>query len=297
MVKFGGSVVVPAVQYGNLQPSFEVEADTLDSARELWLSEAKALFARFGHVIDDTGDTSRKPGKVYTCIASGAQVTFDKRHHLYGDGKWLSGSTFAARYKPEFPSDLIAKKMAAKTDGAVTAEQIQAMWAKKGEASASYGTGIHAALELYGTYLQTSLAVKGSDVSALHDNPGLTPLVRSFFDGREHETAIYEAFVAEPEQRLCGFIDRLLIVDEKRCRVQDFKTNTSVTAKETILPPFKGVVPSTTLGIYWLQLSFYAHILKAHGWTVDGLDVFHWTGTEWVTYSSEPIDITKGLET
>ena len=53
------------------------------------------------------------------------------------------------------------------------------------------------------------------------------------------------------------------------CRVQDFKTNANI---EKSLPT------------YWVQLQFYADILKANGWDVEGLDIFHYNG-EWKEYT------------
>lgn len=58
-----------------------------------------------------------------------------------------------------------------------------------------------------------------------------------------------------------------------------------------MLAPFDNM-PDTPLSGYWLQLSFYARLLKEEGWTVEGLDVIHLDGLEWVTYTREPIDLT-----
>ncbi|AID58921.1 helicase [Mycobacterium phage Gaia] len=298
MAKLTISGTIPVAQYANVTPSFDVEADTHEAAVELGLKQLQAIWDRVGQKpLEVRGEqpADRPMGKVYTCVASGTKVSFDKRSHLYGDGKWLSGSKFCSMYKAEFPAELISQKMADKTGGKVTAEDIRAMWAKKGEASSSYGTALHAALELYGVYRNVSLAVKGSLESCLHDNPGLTHVVEKFFEGRDDEVALYEAFVADEKRRMCGFIDRLQRVGEKSARVQDFKTNTSVLGKETILEPFKDKVPNTTLGSYFLQLSFYANILIGHGWEVPGIDVFHWDGNEWVTYSSDVVDISEAL--
>ncbi|QRY51800.1 PD-(D/E)XK nuclease family protein [Mycolicibacterium septicum] len=294
MIEYGGAAVIPVAQYQNIQPSFTVQAETLEEARSLWLREMQVIHEMLGKPLQVSGPVQKTgEGKIHTCVASGTKVSFDKRSHLYGDGKWLSGSKFCSMYKAEFPAETVSQRMA--TKAGIDAQQIRDMWSKKGEASSSYGTALHAALELYGVYLNTSMAVKGSSESALHDNPGLRPAVEKFYEGRENEVALYEAFVADEKMRHCGFIDRLLRVGEKSARVQDFKTNTSVLGKETILAPFKDKVPNTTLGSYFLQLSFYASILIRHGWEVPGIDVFHWTGEDWITYSSDVIDLSEAF--
>ena len=56
------------------------------------------------------------------------------------------------------------------------------------------------------------------------------------------------------------------------------------------------------LDLHWLQLSFYAYILKQYGYTVEGLDVY-WlnpnklvTGENaWEEFSHDVIDISKAL--
>lgn len=171
-------------------------------------------------------------------------------------------------------------------------DKIQAMWKLNAEASSTFGTAVHAALQLRGEYAELSRQVKdGSVESATTSNPVLRPIVEAFFEDHDHEKAFYEAFVADPATRSCGLIDRL-VVDEDGLWVEDYKTNASVEKEETILPPFKGIIPNTSLGVYWLQLSYYAHILMAHGRRVKGLRVHHWTGTKWETHESPVIDLT-----
>ena len=57
------------------------------------------------------------------------------------------------------------------------------------------------------------------------------------------------------------------------------------------------------LDLHWLQLSFYAFILKTKGWTTEGLDIY-WLNPEklvkgdnepWHEYSHDVVDITEAL--
>nr|WP_140393841.1 PD-(D/E)XK nuclease family protein [Nitrospira cf. moscoviensis SBR1015] len=234
------------------------------------------------------------PGEELRCWASGTRVTFDAATHTYsGDGKqWLSGSVFADRYKGGFNTPVVAQKVADKYG--VEASEVIAMWELNRDASATVGTAVHAALQLRGQYAQLSRSIKdGSLESALTKNPILLPLVEAFFATREHEDARYEVFVADPVRAHCGFIDRL-VIEPDGLYVEDYKTNADLAKSETISAPFKGVVPSTQLGSYWLQLSFYARILRAHGKTVKGLRIHHWRNNQWETHEHEMVDI-EGL--
>ncbi|KPG13834.1 hypothetical protein AN911_00955 [Mycobacteroides immunogenum] len=236
-------------------------------------------------------------GEELRCWASGTRVTFDDYHHIYetADNKsWLSGSTFAGRYKSEFNAPLIAGKMATKYE--VDASEVIAMWELNRDASSTVGTAVHKALQLRGQYGDLSKAVKdGTLESALTKNEILLPIVEAFFESREHETAFYEVFVADPVRHHCGFIDRLVIEDDGLI-VEDFKTNSDLQKSETIKAPFKGVVPNSKLGAYWLQLSFYARILQAHGKTVKCLRIHHWEFGQWNLYEHDVIDLDAAFQ-
>ncbi|WNO25789.1 Cas4 exonuclease [Gordonia phage Goib] len=300
LVKVTMGATIPVVQYGNLQPTFEVEGDTLDVA----LDAAVEAMARVWNRVSDKPLRLRvedeAPGGVsvvvdLVCWASGLVVKFDPVAHVYGDGTWLSGSTFADKFTSEFAGEHVAKQMVAKSTEAVEAVDVLDMWAKNAEASSTFGSAVHAALELRGKFGWVSRAVKGGSLeSALTKNPTLLPIVEKFYDGREGERAAYEAFVADPEKKHCGQVDRLRIMEERNhVRVEDFKTNTDLKKKVTVREPFRDVIERTKLGLYWLQLSFYARILAVHGFVVEGLTVHHWNGSEWDEYTHDVIDISE----
>ena len=284
---------IPTQQYGNIQPQIEVEAESYEAAVDIGLQRLKFIWDRTGErPLDIDRGRPKVTGNLMTCWASGTQVYFDPVEHIYrgADGKqWLGGSTFAGRYKSPFAGEVISKKMADKHK--VDADEILAMWELNAEASATLGTAVHAALQLYGEFRQLSKATKdGSVESALTSNLVLRPIVLKFFEGREDETAKYECFVADATRRHCGLIDRLAL-DEDGVWVEDYKTNADIQKEQKILAPFKGIVPDTALGSYWLQLSFYARILQVHGKNVKGLRIHHWNGTDWETHEHEVVDL------
>jgi ATP-dependent exoDNAse (exonuclease V) beta subunit len=288
------SATIPVAQYGNIQPTFEVEADTHEEAMDKALRLMKDAWDRTAPKSLEVRKLEQPRvifGEELRCWASGTRVTFDAYNHIYeADGKqWLSGSTFAGKYKGEFNAPLIAGKMATKYG--VDAAEIIAMWELNRDASSTVGSAVHAALQLRGQYGELSKAVKdGSLESALTKNPILLSIVEAFFATREREEALYEVFVADPVRAHCGFIDRL-VIEPDGLVVEDFKTSYELDKPEAIKPPFKGIVNPTKLGGFWLQLSFYARILQSHGKVVKILRVHNWTGSEWVTYEREPIDL------
>lgn len=294
------TATIPVAQYANIQPSFEVEADTYEQAVERGLQQLKYIWDRTGEkpLNIDRSSVPKPTGEIMSCWASGTQVYFDPVEHVYRDSQgrqWLGGSTFAGRYKSEFAGEVIAKKMAEKHK--VNAREILAMWELNATASATLGTAVHAALQLRGEFAELSRATKdGSVESSLTSNPVLRPIVESFFETREHEEAKYECFVADAARRHCGLIDRL-VIEEDGLYVEDYKTNANLEKEEKILPPFKGLVPNTSLGAYWLQLSFYARILIAHGKVVKGLRIHHWNGTQWETHEHPVIDLDAAFAT
>lgn len=299
------TATIPTTQYGNLQPEIEAEGNTYEEAQELALGRMSELWNRVCEAGRELkiGQKAVVPTATnsYDEVSSeltGTTLLFDKVAHKYTDADgedYLSGSVFAGNYKSKFDIEAVSAGFAKKHG--VAQDDVKAMWTLNGTTSTSLGTAVHNALELYGKYLQLSMKTKGTNESALHKSDVLRPIVESFFKGREDEDAMYEAFVADKELRLCGFIDRLLIVDrnKKVCRIQDYKTNSDINKAETILPPFRDIVPRTTLGSYWLQLSFYAFILQRHGWTVEGLDIFSLEGGEWKTYTHDVVDVSGEL--
>lgn len=246
---------------------------------------------------------SRVLGRIVQVVKNGGHISIPG---------FMSGSKFPERFYQPFPDD-IKKKMAEKFD--VEESDIQAMWDLQGEASTSFGTSIHAAMENYDKHRK--LGDKMKEVKkyktkptyygpnkALSKNPFLKKLVEDFHElfGGDY-IRLNEEFIWDIDEGLCGSIDRIKVIDaDKRIiRIQDFKTDGDVHEKKYQLTtsPFKGEVADTLLGYHWFQLSFYAYILKKYGYTVEGLDVY-WVNPEklvkgenpWEEYSHDVIDIT-----
>lgn len=209
----------------------------------------------------------------------GNKIFYDDAAHRYTNAVgevYLSGSAYAGSFEKPFDADFISGMMATKnglTDE--DAQTIRDMWRLKGEASASLGTAIHAALELYGKYKQ--IADKLGKETHLHDNTILNKAVKSFYDEHpETDNIAYEALVVDHKKKRAGRIDRLEYNDDGTVTITDFKTNFDV---------------KKSLKKYWLQLSFYAAILKANGLKVRELKIYHYANDEWTTIEGKVIDI------
>lgn len=295
MVSISLAATIPVMAYGNITPTVTMEGDTVDEALERGLGHIQALWNRVGERPLQIRGQERPAGIEKRCWASGSIVYFDPIEHVYRDiegNQYLGGSTFAHRFVPEFASEAISRKMADGKD--VDPADILAMWELNSEASTSWGTALHAALELRQRYAELSLKLKGDYSACTTKNPTLRPIVEAFFDEeRSAQNAVPECFVADPTRRHAGLIDRMVIHEDGSVDLEDYKTSRDLLKTESITAPFKGLVPNNQLGVFTLQLNFYRRILTAHGKTVRALRVWHWTGDEWQSHELEMLDLDK----
>lgn len=268
---------IPTTQYGNLRPVFELEEGD-DS--EVALAELQKLWDRFGEspLKDKVSVSSRNsPSAVEIKTFTGEVILWDEARHIYTDlqGKvLLSGSRYADLHSPKFDMGMILPKTAKSWE--VAEEDLRQIWKMNGDVSNYWGSCIHKALELahrYGNVGSRIQSTKSLEDNYVHPkNHYLNKVVNSFV--KEYGTgALSEVVVSDVKNGRAGTIDRLEVNhDTQTCRIGDYKTNTDMDSKKMLK--------------YQKQLSFYAHILKAHGWTVEGIDIFHldqednWVKTE-----------------
>lgn len=278
-IKYTMSATIPTTQYGNLQPGVELEVDSIEEGHNIAMPYIESVWAKYGSKPLETNDQRRASGtrKLVKDIF-GNEIYYDDINHVYTNSLgeiYLSGSAYADQVDGGFDAEMISGKMAKKAGlTEEDAQEIRDMWRLKGDASASLGTAIHAGLELFGKYKKIAELI-GKETH-LHDTPILNAAVTSFYT--EHpdlENIKFEALVVDHKQRRAGRIDRIEY-DEDGVWVTDFKTNFDV---------------KKSLKRYWLQLSFYAAILKANGLKVKGLKIYHYNGEKWTTITGEVIDI------
>lgn len=268
--------VIPTVQYGNLQPEFELDtADYLPPrsggyivTEDMLMADLEgriqALWDKYGEKPLTTNSNSKRL-KAFV----GGEIDYDAGAHAYSwNGQaYLSGSQYAKQFEKPFDAQKISQALAEKfkVDGA----EIRKLWELKADISKGLGTMIHSALEMYGRY--SDLAAALDKTTNLHDHPIVKKAVESFYEAHK-DKAEYEALIVDHQNKRAGQVDRLVILGDKHCRVEDYKCNAVMTPEK--------------LKVYWKQLEFYGEIMEANGWKVDPPVIHHWDG-EWKEYKHD----------
>lgn len=235
--------------------------------------EEKAEIERLYNEYAESPLAFRNGNRVLLQAYVGGEIYYDDAAHQYTDEQgnvYLSGSQYAKQFDTPFDVVAVSNKMAEKYG--VKAADIQDMWELKAQASRDFGNAIHKALQLYAQY--KGLAEDLEKTTNVHDHPTIKKAVDSFFEAHKGEHAVSEALIVDHKQRYAGQVDRLLLVDKNKkiCRIQDYKTNADI---------------QKSIEVYWHQLKFYAGIMIANGWTVEGLDIFWYNGDKWETFTKE----------
>lgn len=266
--------VIPTVQYGNVQPEIELEGAEGETIEDLH-ERASAILKKIWNQYATTPMAEKKAGGKKVHTFTGEDVMYDDDSHTYFDmqGKpLLSGSVYAKRFVKAFDRAAMLPRCA-KSWG-VNEEDIAAIWDLNGKVSNEYGSAIHTALELYHRFHHAGAIIQGVKKGAgdanyvLPKNPHIRNAVLKFIE-KFGVDGLPEVFVSDVANGRVGQIDRLKVLDHEKkiARVQDYKSNNEMDEDKM-------------LG-YQHQLSFYAQILMAHGWTIEGLDIFHWNEEEW----------------
>lgn len=264
MMKYTVTAVIPTVTYGNIQPSIEVVADSFEEAQAKVMPHIEALWAQYSST-----PLPKQSGKLIKAFCGG-EIYYDDLTHVYTNEKgevYESGSQYANKFRKPFDKEKIAGVMASKIKG--SAQDIMDMWELKSQVSRDFGNAIHKALQLYEQYGE--LAGELNKTTHSHDHPVIKNAVDGFIEAHKGEKVISEALIVDHEAKRAGQVDRLKILGDKLCRIQDFKTNADI---------------DKDLEVYWHQLKFYAMIMEANGWTVEGYDIHHFNGS-WKSYSKQ----------
>jgi len=257
---------VPTQQYGYLEISGE-ETD---------LPQMEQAYNRYA----ETPINFKKGNFVTLESFTGETVLYDELNHEYKDGHGnplIGGSTYAKQFEKPFNAEQILPVCAKAWN--VSEKEIKDIWDKNAKVSTSFGESIHTAIESYHLYHKQGKQIKDNKKDqatnyALPKNGLLRKAVESFVKEFGAD-ATPEVLVSDVKNGRVGQIDLLKIIENKVCRVQDIKTS---------------VMDKDKMKVYQRQLSYYAHILMAHGYTVEGLDIFGYEG-EWKHTKLEVLDI------
>lgn len=295
-VKYSLTAVVPVAQYANLQPTVEVEADSIQEAEKLVLPYIEKFFNEYSEKAKiGKAKNLAKPGKVLLTDIFGNEIFYDEATHRYTNALgevYLSGTRFAAEEPFDgayWAAEFVSKHGLKEEDK----QRILSMWRTNGQASSNFGTALHAAIELYGQYrdiadiididLKTGkrkkLDSKTEKNSAMSKLPYLQDVVKDFFTPeRLAENAQYEVLVVDHKNKRAGRIDRLITLGDGSYEVRDMKTNNKIMKKER--------------DIYTKQLSFYADIIVANDKKLgpNPIVLHHWEDNTWKDIKLEKID-------
>ena len=252
--------------------------------------------------------TNLKNPTVYKSKVLGREITVGVDNgHIYLP-HYMSGSRFPRKFFKQFTDEDKERVLDYyEREKDVKRDEVEATWDMKADIATGYGTAVHAAMELYYNYHKVGDRIKGKDGvnKAFSKNPFFAHIVKTFVEDLGPGNYLAEQFIWHEGLRFCGAIDLLEVVDKNTVIVHDFKTNDSVTKRvyQEKDSPFKKDVDNTQLGEYWLQLSFYAYILKQYGINTKELQIHHLDPERlvqgkrpWVHYTHDVVDISKALK-
>ena len=221
---------------------------------------------------------------------------------------YMSGSRFPRKFFKQFTDEDKERVLDYyEREKDVKREDVEKTWEMKADIATGYGTAVHAALELYYGHHRVGDKIKGKDGvnKAFSKNPFFAHIVKCAVEDLGPGNYLPEQFIWHEGLRFCGAIDLLEVVDKNTVIIHDWKSNDSVTKRvyQEKDSPFKKDVDNTQLGEYWLQLSFYAYILKQYGVNVKELQIHHLDPERlvqgkrpWVHYKHDVVDISKALK-
>lgn len=248
---------VPTQQYGFLEIDFSEE-------------EEKTALSMYNKYAESPIQTKGVFEEIKTF--TGETVLYDRVSHKYTtlDGKPLmSGSAYKKSLEAPFP-ETMAAKMGEKYG--IPEKDIRAMWKMNSTVSTSFGDALHKAMELYRKYGHHADALKDKEYF-LPKNGTIREAVLAFPDESKGHA---EIMVSAIEKGMVGQIDWLTVTGEKEGIVEDYKSDMEV---------------KKNLDGHFNQLSFYAEILRHHGWKIETVRVWNWEGKKWASYDSEVLEV------
>ena len=245
---------------------------------------------------------------VYKSKVLGREITVGvDSGHIYLP-HYTSGSRFPRRFFKQFTDEDKERVLDYyEREKGVKRDVVENMWEMKADIATGYGSAVHAALEMYFTHCKDGEKIKGKDGinKALSKNVFIRHIVQTLVNDIGPGKYLPEQFIWHEGLRFCGAIDLLEVIDKNTVIIHDYKSSTDVNHKvyQEKDSPFKKDVDNTQLGEYWLQLSFYAYILKQYGINTKELQIHHLDPERlvqgkrpWAHYTYDVVDISKALK-
>jgi hypothetical protein len=268
-MKYELTATIPNVQYGNIIPKVELEGDNLEELHATAMKHISGVWDKYGEVPMRVNEGISNKIKTFT----GEEIMYNDETHIYTDlqgNRLISGSYYKKQFEKPFPADIIIPKVAKKYN--VKAEDVKSMWKANGNISRTFGDTIHYAMEQWYKYKDSACDDKQYN---LPKHPYLRNLVESF--PLKDKEVLPEVMVSDVKNKMVGQIDGILVTGKNKCKLIDYKSDADV--EKNLVPHFN-------------QLSFYAHILMNHGWTVESVEVWNYID-KWVKHESKVLDLKK----
>lgn len=268
-------------------------------------------------ISDATNDSAASQGAqeanlknptVYKSKVLGREITVGVDNgHIYLP-HYMSGSRFPRKFFKQFTDEDKERVLDYyEREKDVKRDVVENIWKMKADIATGYGSAVHAALEMYFTHYKDGEKIKGKDGinKALSKNMFIRYIVQTLINDIGPGKYLPEQFIWHEGLRFCGAIDLLEVIDKNTVIIHDYKSSTDVNHKvyQEKDSPFKKGVDNTQLGEYWLQLSFYAYILKQYGINTKELQIHHLDPERlvqgkrpWVHYKHDVVDISKALK-
>lgn len=272
MESFTITAVIPTVQYGNLQPSITVEAETYEQAKQIGLERIEELWDIYAERPMKKHDKMMVLADITEVTTfTGEKILYNDLAHEYTDlqgNHLVSGSEYAKADEKPFDTALLSGKVATKHK--VDATRVAETWRANSKISTTFGTALHLAMEQWFKYKDTACGDKEYNLA----KPAyLRAAVQSF--PLKDANVIPEAVVSWVANKMAGTIDGIEITGDKSCNIHDYKSDTDV---EKNLPK------------HFRQLSYYAKILQLAGWSVGKVVVWNYTDG-WKAHESEVLEV------
>jgi len=250
-------VIIPTEQFGNIK--FIGEEDELDKIIKYYNKYSN-------NPIKENQGTFEEI-QTFT----GATIRYNKETHEYTDldhNVLLSGSAFAKSKTKPFMMAMLSGKVGNKYG--YDAKEIEEVWGANGNCSAQFGTAIHLALENFFRYRH----INTGDKKYYLPKPEFLRTAVETFPLNDGSLYLPELMIADIMRGWCGQADLLEVVDmEKKIAVLwDYKSDIELTKEK--------------LEKYAWQLSFYASIFEAAGWTITDLKVANYVN-KWTIHQIE----------
>lgn len=262
-IKFKLTATIPVIQYGNIQPSIELQGEEYDRLEQEAMGYVKKLWDKYG---EKPFPTQERGEWVRYISFTGEEIYYNDEIHRYKDARGnflVSGSEYARKHQKEFNKEIISKQCEKKYQ--IPADTIVDMWEKNSKISTTFGSAIHYVMEQWFTHRSNGTEKEWH----LPKHPFLKKAIELF--PLKDEQVNPEVLISDVENGMVGRIDGLVIHGDKEGVIIDYKTDAKV---------------EDNLEHHALQLNFYRKILENKGWKITGLEIWNYL-EDWKSYQIE----------